>query len=486
MSVNYPTFQSDPKLNSVSASIASIDQLTASSISASSYLGIPASENATYVGNKVISGSLTVSSSLTVSGNVILGDATTDSITLNAATMSLGGGTGILNIDSNTLYVDGNNNRVGLGKINPNSILDISGNLLITGSLTSSQAVLLDGLYFGNGKYDTINSIAIGYAPLASTTTGVDNVAIGYLSAYNTTIGSRNVSLGSNALYNNINASNNTCVGHFTLYSNKTGTNNVAFGYQTLYSNISGSTNTAIGNNAGLSLGDGPQICSNNTFIGASAGSSVLNVQNSVVIGGNNGSILQGTTGSIIISDGAGNIRIQANNTGAVIIPSGSLTVSGSLIVSGGILFPVTQVASANPNNLDDYEEGTWTPQLSASITTGFTYNTEFQSGSYVKIGRLVNASGRITLSGSQTSTGSIFVSNLPFTIDASNNANTVMPLYFANTNPSYGNNWIGTAVTGTNNVAIFYISAGSALPVSASYLASNTTFIFNINYTTS
>lgn len=71
----------------------------------------------------------TIRGNLTVSGSTTIGDATTDSITFNAATMSLGNGTGILNIDSNTLYVDGANNRVGVGTTSPSNKLDVNGTI---------------------------------------------------------------------------------------------------------------------------------------------------------------------------------------------------------------------------------------------------------------------------------------------------------------------------------------------------------------------
>lgn len=74
-------------------------------------------------------GLVKIPGSLTVSGNLTLGDATTDSITLNAATMSLGNGTGLLNIDSNTLYVDGNLNKVGFGtnSVATSALVEMSG-----------------------------------------------------------------------------------------------------------------------------------------------------------------------------------------------------------------------------------------------------------------------------------------------------------------------------------------------------------------------
>jgi hypothetical protein len=54
------------------------------------------------------------------------------------------------------------------------------------------------------------------------------------------------------------------------------------------------------------------------------------------------------------------------------------------LSVSKGLLFAATQVASADPNGLDDYEEGTYTPAYSGSLGNGTI------TGTYVKIGRLV------------------------------------------------------------------------------------------------
>jgi hypothetical protein len=56
---------------------------------------------------------------------------------------------------------------------------------------------------------------------------------------------------------------------------------------------------------------------------------------------------------------------------------------------AGGITFPATQVASANANTLDDYEEGTFTPTFSGSSSNPTITGSVF--GSYVKIGRMVS-----------------------------------------------------------------------------------------------
>lgn len=52
---------------------------------------------------------------------------------------------------------------------------------------------------------------------------------------------------------------------------------------------------------------------------------------------------------------------------------------------SGGFSFPATQVDSADPNTLDDYEEGLWTPEFSAASCT---FNHVAQFGEYLKVGR--------------------------------------------------------------------------------------------------
>jgi hypothetical protein len=85
----------------------------------------------------------------------------------------------------------------------------------------------------------------------------------------------------------------------------------------------------------------------------------------------------------------------------------------GVLQVSNGITFPATQSASSDANTLDDYEEGTWTPNVGGTAT----YTT--QTASYTKIGNTVVLWGEITIlligTGSTTR-----VYGLPFTSNGS------------------------------------------------------------------
>jgi hypothetical protein len=84
-----------------------------------------------------------------------------------------------------------------------------------------------------------------------------------------------------------------------------------------------------------------------------------------------------------------------------------------------GVQFPATQVASTDPNNFDDYEEGTWVPVLGGDTgATGQTYVT--QVGTYTKKGREVTVHFDLQLSVLGTLNGTIAaITGLPFTNSA-------------------------------------------------------------------
>lgn len=94
---------------------------------------------------------------------------------------------------------------------------------------------------------------------------------------------------------------------------------------------------------------------------------------------------------------------------------SGTWTMSEKLTVSKGLAFPATQVASTGANDLDDYEEGSWTPTFGGSGgQSGQAYS--LQVGRYIKVGKKVFVEGRVTLSTLGTLTGSVQIQGLPFT----------------------------------------------------------------------
>jgi len=78
---------------------------------------------------------------------------------------------------------------------------------------------------------------------------------------------------------------------------------------------------------------------------------------------------------------------------------------------ASGITFPATQVASANANTLDDYEEGTWTAVISTESGTNYTITS--QTSRYTKIGNVVTVSCEINYSA--IGSGTISKVSLPF-----------------------------------------------------------------------
>lgn len=107
--------------------------------------------------------------------------------------------------------------------------------------------------------------------------------------------------------------------------------------------------------------------------------------------------------------------RIETNS----IAPSQTLTtpiVATTMGVGGatpaasgsGITFPAAQSASTDVNTLDDYEEGTWSPNVGGSAT----YSS--QQGSYTKVGRLVTVTIDMTISSIGTGSG-WSIQGLPF-----------------------------------------------------------------------
>ena len=81
--------------------------------------------------------------------------------------------------------------------------------------------------------------------------------------------------------------------------------------------------------------------------------------------------------------------RAQIDSTGKLLVGPNlaANTAGGILQLSGGITFPAAAVASTDPNTLDDYEEGTWTPAYNSGANT-WSYTT--QVGKYTKVGNLI------------------------------------------------------------------------------------------------
>jgi hypothetical protein len=138
-----------------------------------------------------------------------------------------------------------------------------------------------------------------------------------------------------------------------------------------------------------------------------------LNVGNTTVLTANGTGITYVPTSNLNI-----NIGSTANLTLGNVVAT-TANISGLITASGGIKFPATQVASADANTLDDYEEGTFTPTMVGGTTAGTTTYVA-QVGKYTKIGNVVFVNVIMYWSAA-TGTGTMEMGGLPFTVLAGN-----------------------------------------------------------------
>jgi hypothetical protein len=133
--------------------------------------------------------------------------------------------------------------------------------------------------------------------------------------------------------------------------------------------------------------------------------------------------------GRIFYSDNSDLFAFYTNSTERARIPStGGIQSVNSISVGNatpttsgaGITFPATQSASSDANTLDDYEEGTWTPVYQGSSGSAGTA-AYTSSGSYTKIGRLVNLNCRLDITNVGSWTGNFQISGSPFPFTAGN-----------------------------------------------------------------
>lgn len=97
------------------------------------------------------------------------------------------------------------------------------------------------------------------------------------------------------------------------------------------------------------------------------------------------------------------------------------ISALGVYVDAGRLVFPSTQIPSADLYSLDDYREGTWTPTVTA-LAGSFT--TVSASGEYVKVGKKVTFSITITITTAGTA-ADILRATLPFTNGAARHACT-------------------------------------------------------------
>lgn len=146
---------------------------------------------------------LDVSGDMRVTGNVILGDASTDTITLNGTTISLGNNQ---NIDSGTLFIDATNNEVGIGTTNPTSNLHVIGTANITSNLVVQGADVFRTM---SGANTAVGAGANAYS--ATIGAASNTYLLTTLAGANTAVGTGANTVGS-AAFDRANTSNTVAI----------------------------------------------------------------------------------------------------------------------------------------------------------------------------------------------------------------------------------------------------------------------------------
>jgi len=82
-----------------------------------------------------------------------------------------------------------------------------------------------------------------------------------------------------------------------------------------------------------------------------------------------------------------------------------------NLYLSGGVYLGGTGSA----NKLDDYEEGTWSPNVVGSTSGGWTNRTGYTQGYYTKIGSYVHVDVRFETTSRNSPVGNMEITGLPF-----------------------------------------------------------------------
>jgi hypothetical protein len=325
-------------------------------------------------------------------GTLPIAQGGTGATTAGAAATNLGLGTGDsptfagLTVDTNTLYVDSANNRVGIGTTSPSAKLEIpTGGIRVNSSGTDTNSKIGN---FGVAGYE------------------------GYIEPYD-----------SNAFTNIVNTVSTKGITFQTNGSER--------------ARIDSSGNLLVGkssndNTDGVVLkadGEGYFVRDNNSPLSANRLSTDGVIQyffkdtslvGSIGTGLSGGSEfgIKSSTGELQLAtsynsntvtwDGTQLYPSSTNDLGAASFPWEDLYLTGSVYLGG----------TGSANALDDYEEGLHTPIIYGSTTgtgTPLPIRSTYDKLAYTKIGRLVTVQGKLETLGSHSATGALQVT-LPFT----------------------------------------------------------------------
>ena len=279
--------------------------------------------------------------------------------------------TGDLTVDTNTLYVDSTNNRVGVGTVSPNKNLEIKNS-------TSPTIRIGDGTrHFEVLGGSTTQTAGIGTAYNSAFTFNINSTEKARLDS------SGNLLVGTTDLtqFNNSGASPDTGV--------------VIAG--TSYIDVSRVSNPMLYLNRCSTDGQIVNFSKDGTSVGS------IGVASSELY------FSSGNTG--LYFDDVNNLIRPTNNAGGLRDNIADLGKSDSrfkdLYLGGGVRLGGTAAA----NSLDHYEEGTWTPSVSVG-------SVSYSEAKYTRIGRVTHVSAYLNNFTNRTSSSTVTISGIPIVAD--------------------------------------------------------------------
>ena len=249
------------------------------------------------------------------------------------------------------------------------------------------------------------------------------------------------------------------------------------------------STGVATWSNVGGVAGTAMTLNSTGLLVGTTATSYGAAGRGLVVAGGSTSSIIGMRVGStdtgyifadatkvelggngavpIVINNGGAAVTIDtARNVGIGVTPAGT---GGCLQLKSGITFPATQVASSDPNTLDDYEEGSWVPTLNSGTFSA-------ASCRYTKIGNMVTIFFDVTVG----TGGGDRITNLPF---AAASTSTVANGIYTNNQTYAAGTTAPVVVVGGSSSTLFFRTVGTGVAFSAMTLTAAANLTGSISY---
>jgi hypothetical protein len=188
--------------------------------------------------------------------------------------------------------------------------------------------------------------------------------------------------------------------------------------------------------NAGISV-DNFNI--NGTTIGLSSGNMELDSGHEIWLDSNDGNfrikkagtdigMIQTTNNDLILRSMVSNedMLFQGNDGGSAITAlTLDMSEGGRAIFNAGVAIGGTGTA----NTLDDYEEGTWTPNVAFSNSTGSITYGNINNGYYTKIGNTVHITATLHINARSGGSGDMRIGGLPFN-NSSVYVNSFAPIY--------------------------------------------------------